>query len=356
MQTIRFVLTGVVAGAAVLAADLPGTYYQRMGDGLDRVMTHLESAPQAGLRELESRPGWRHFPSILLVAAVLYAQDHPDNPRHGEKETLDTAVKIGDLLLRAAESGAYERLDRHRDTYMWLESFRLLRNQLDEDRRSRWRSALIEHIEPLAIEVEKRKDHPQYNSPYLITSPNHYSLWSSTLYLGGIVFERKEWENLGAYVMRRFATQEQSPDGYWGEHTRAGPTTGYDYLTSTGVALYWEHRRSGSHPCGCRRPSSPTSDTETAPVRRSSASRLPQTGSASPVYPARAHYRPGCRMISASGGWRLGAHSACSRRRYGSSAASTSRLLPAFGRCRRNWCNRVAGCRNARRASRCCSC
>ena len=54
MQTIRFVLTGAVAGAAVLAADLPGTYYQRMGDGLDRVMTHLESAPQAGLRELES--------------------------------------------------------------------------------------------------------------------------------------------------------------------------------------------------------------------------------------------------------------------------------------------------------------
>ncbi len=43
--------------------------------------------------------------------------------------------------------------------------------------------------------------------------------------------------------MHRFSAEEQSPDGYWGEQSRAGPTTGYDYLTVTGVALYWEHSR-----------------------------------------------------------------------------------------------------------------
>jgi hypothetical protein len=34
---------------------------------------------------------------------------------------------------------------------------------------------------------------------------------------------------------------EQSPDGFWGEHSSAGPTSNYDYLTAAGVALYYEH-------------------------------------------------------------------------------------------------------------------
>lgn len=33
----------------------------------------------------------------------------------------------------------------------------------------------------------------------------------------------KEWENLGARILKRFATTEQSPDGYWGEHNNSGP-------------------------------------------------------------------------------------------------------------------------------------
>jgi len=243
MKTIRFLLACCLACTTALAAELPKIYFERMDAGLDRVTAHLKSTPQARLQDLESRPGWRHFPSILLVAAVLYAKDHPDNPRHGDPKTLEAAVKIGDLLLTASESGAYDRLDHHRDTYMWLESFRLLRDDLDESRRARWHRALIAYVKALAPEVEKRKDHPRYNSPYLITSPNHYSLWSSTLHLGGIVFERDDWKALGAYVMHRFASEEQSPDGFWGEHTHAAPTTGYDYLTSSAVALYWEHSR-----------------------------------------------------------------------------------------------------------------
>ena len=41
--------------------------------------------------------------------------------------------------------------------------------------------------------------------------------------------------------MHRLAAEEQSADGYWGEHTDNGPATGYNYLTMTCVALYGEH-------------------------------------------------------------------------------------------------------------------
>ena len=33
------------------------------------------------------------------------------------------------------------------------------------------------------------------------------------------------------------------PDGFWGEHNRSGPTTGYNHLTLTGLALYYEYSR-----------------------------------------------------------------------------------------------------------------
>src|SRR5690606_864655 len=72
---------------------------------------------------------------------------------------------------------------------------------------------------------------------------NHYALYANNLLLGGVVFGREDWKELGSRILRRFATEEQAPDGYWGEHSRRGPTTGYNYLTLSAVALYWEYTR-----------------------------------------------------------------------------------------------------------------
>ena len=48
---------------------------------------------------------------------------------------------------------------------------------------------------------------------------------------------------LSTKVLHRFCVKEQTADGYWGEHSQAGPTTGYDYLTVTQIALYWEYSK-----------------------------------------------------------------------------------------------------------------
>ena len=237
-------LAGALVCGRSTAAELPGRYFRLMEAGITQVGERLAAEPTADLKGLEERPGWRHFPSAVLLAAVLYAKSHPANSRHRDPGMLSLAQRIGDLLAAEHQQGRYAtRLDHHRDTYMWLEAYRLLERELGDERRERWRRALIDNLTPLATEVARRQDYPWYQSPFIGTSPNHYSLWSSTLYLAGRVFGNPEWEKLGARVMHRFAAEEQSPDGYWGEHTRAGPTTGYDYLTATGVALYWEHSR-----------------------------------------------------------------------------------------------------------------
>jgi hypothetical protein len=133
------------------------------------------------------------------------------------------------------------RLDHHRDAYMWLEAYRLLEGELGDERRARWRAELEKNLTALAATVAEREDYPRYQAPFLYTSPNHYSLWASTVYLAGRVFGNREWESLGGRVLHRFVAEEQAPDGFWGEHNDSGPTTGYDNLTVTAVALYAEH-------------------------------------------------------------------------------------------------------------------
>jgi hypothetical protein len=66
-------------------------------------------------------------------------------------------------------------------------------------------------------------------------------LWAANLYLGGKLFRNRTWEDLGAKILKRFATVEQTPDGFWGEHSRNGPTIGYNHLTLSALAVYFEH-------------------------------------------------------------------------------------------------------------------
>lgn len=221
---------------------LPAHYFALLSAGLIPVEARLAAEPQIDLATLEAGPGGRHFPGALLAAATLYARAHPANPSHGDRRWRTLAETVGDLLTREDEAGRYAtRLDHHRDTYMWLEAWGLLEKELDTERRARWRRALETQAAALAAAVAEREDYPRYQAPFLYTSPNHYALWASTLHLAGLLFAREDWEALGARVMHRFVTQEQAPDGYWGEHDDT-PTTGYNNLTVAAAALYAERR------------------------------------------------------------------------------------------------------------------
>ena len=108
---------------------------------------------------------------------------------------------------------------------MWLDAYRLLEPELGEERKARWRREIERIVVPLVPDTTKRLDFPWYNSPFIGTSPNHYAQWASLLLLAGHVFKNQEWKDLGSRVLHRFAAEEQTPDGYWGEHSRAAPTT-----------------------------------------------------------------------------------------------------------------------------------
>ncbi len=242
---ILLITQTVFASQPNTSASLPAAYFPLLEAGTAKVERHLNATPNADLKALEADISeWRHLPYAILAPAVLYAKRHPKNARYHDPKMLALALRIGDLLASEHERGMFEsRGDSDWDTALWLEAYRLLERELGAARRARWAKAIKENIALLVADAKDRVDFPWYHSPYIGTSPNHYAQWAALLMLGGITFGDKDWEQLGNRILRRFAMTDQSPDGFWGEHNRAGPTVGYNHLTLTGVALYYEYSK-----------------------------------------------------------------------------------------------------------------
>ena len=232
------------AGAQSNFIELPVHYFRLLDAGVKRIEERLAAEPEATLASLESQPGWTHFPNAILMPAVLYSKSHAANKHFGDTAMLQLALRIGDLLVVEYNNGHYtSRGDNDWDTYMWLEAYRLLEKKLEDERRTQWKEILLKELSLLEPKLVKCENYPWYNAPFITTSPNHYSIYASTLLVGGHVFDKPEWITLSTKVLHRFCVEEQTVDGYWGEHSQAGPTTGYDYLTVTQIALYWEYSK-----------------------------------------------------------------------------------------------------------------
>ncbi|MPY87514.1 MAG: hypothetical protein GEU99_06300 [Luteitalea sp.] len=220
-------LVALVAAPRVVSAASPDDYFDLM---------------VAELQRIASTPELRDAPSYMLAAAVLVTKQHPANPAYGDEKFLELAMQLGDVAVSQSErDDSQDRQDYEWEIHFWLDSYRLLESKLSDARRARWRKELERNVRWFAGQTDARIDFPRYQGPFIRTSTNHFALFASTVYLAGRVLKNKEWEELGTRAMHRLATEEQAPGGYWGEFTDNGPTTGYDYITMTCVALYYEH-------------------------------------------------------------------------------------------------------------------
>src|ERR1017187_7033405 len=175
-----------MTAACASAAELPAHYYKLMESGCASIEKHLDEQPNADLKTIE-RPverhtgssleiPWAHFGYAILPPAVLYAKQHPANPRYHDPKMLALAIRIGDLLADADEKGEFEpRLDSDWDAYIWLEAYRLLAPELGEARRERWKHCIVRNAAEMGPNAIDRLDSPWYQSPYILTSPNHYA-------------------------------------------------------------------------------------------------------------------------------------------------------------------------------------
>ena len=234
-----------LASGMAAASELPARYFRLLEVGIGQVETRLAENPGASMAKLQGMPTWNRWtrlPGTILAPAVLYTRQHPANQHFHDPKMLALALRIGDQLATETEGPDWENIfDSEWEPCLWVEAYRLLETKLGEERRERWKRAIQKHVAHYAVDAQKRVDFPFYNTPYIGTSPNHFSSWAALLLISGQALGRKDWEALGTRILHRFAAEEQTPDGYWGEHGRGGPTTGYNQVTMTQVALYWEH-------------------------------------------------------------------------------------------------------------------
>ena len=148
---------GLVVATATWSSILPSRYFELLEAGSRQVESRLDAEPGATLESLETTPGWKHFGYSVLAPALLYSRRH-------DARMLALAVRIGDLLASENEKGKFTpRLDSDWDTYVWLEAYRLLQNELGAERRERWKKAILENTAPFAKPAAERMDFPWRN-------------------------------------------------------------------------------------------------------------------------------------------------------------------------------------------------
>ena len=173
---------------------------------------------------------------VIYPLALLYKTEDPANPYRGDERFKEAALLGGDCIRRFQyEDGRVEFLksdgSRWGATYMpwtmyhWLETYILLRDEMDEERRRDWCEGLTLALNGMKREIKKAHVH-------------NITTWKGmTLYRAGRFFNRRDLMDVGRSMVRR-AVEAQDKAGFWPEH--GGPTTHYNLVYIHSLGLYYE--------------------------------------------------------------------------------------------------------------------
>ena len=185
-------------------------------------------------RFLHESGGWAVTNQDVILPLALLCKT-PGTPCHEDPEIMDLALRGGDALRNwQDDDGRFEfiKVDGSRwgmtympwSMYHWVETYGLLRDDMDAERRARWETGLRLCFNGTAREFE--------------TSDNVHNIpcWHGmALTRAGQLFDDRRWSEVGARTVLRHV-EAQHPDGYWPEG--GGPTTLYNLIYTHAIGLY----------------------------------------------------------------------------------------------------------------------
>jgi len=195
-------------------------------DGRYNSSVEMKNRPQATLDQ--------YAQMAIYPVAYFYKTPHPLNPYSGQKRLLDSAIACGDLL-SGYESETVWPLGNW-TLYTWIEAFDLLKDYLGPERKARWALRIQYWVGHYLGYVKRSRGKRNYTAVELGVSPNHYSLYMTTVFRAGQVFGHPEWLKLVREEFKNIL-RTQHPDGFWAEHH--GPVNSYNRVTTHGVGLYY---------------------------------------------------------------------------------------------------------------------
>jgi len=173
------------------------------------------------------------YNNAIYALAYLYATPDPQNPHAGAEPLLNAALAGGDVYVdRQNEfgewphgpSGGYCLAEW--PAYYLTETLALLRDGMDEDRRTRWQQAL----ERYAAHACRR--------PFSLTAPSNEAWKCLVLFRLGQLLKREEWCETARFQRAQLA-RLQHPAGYWEEPVIGqGPSPTYHHLHLGALGLF----------------------------------------------------------------------------------------------------------------------
>lgn len=205
--------------------------------------------------------GWiPEYQEVIYPLAYLATSKEPQTPYTGDAQLINAAMKGGDALRDSLyEDGTVEflkpdgsswgRIYPHRLLTAWLETYALLKDRLDTDRRSRWEKGLSLMVEGTHQQILGKRNPRLFSGIFRNDDVvwgwgnfevNSLSIWDGlNVFRAGQIFDRKEWQQNGQRMIHS-ALETLDPAGFfWPEFGGPSPSQQLEYLQAIG--LYYEH-------------------------------------------------------------------------------------------------------------------
>ena len=193
--------------------------------------------PETG--ELGQKPWVCLDQNDIFLLAVAWGSESKNNPYYHDPALLKVIAKAGDRLVEAQDDkGMWTFRKKDNSTWgqihmpwtyiRWIRAYSIVKDALPETSRAKWEKGLklgYSHI------VNSCKGKGTHN----ITALN-----ASGLYLAGVLFDNKDWQDTARNFMHRVCAK-QTADGFWSEHY--GPVVIYNTYYLEALGLYYSYAK-----------------------------------------------------------------------------------------------------------------
>lgn len=205
--------------------------------------------------------GWiPEYQEVIYPLAYLATTKEPPTPYAGDAQLINAAMKGGDALRDSQyEDGTVEflkqdgsswgRIYPHKLLTAWLETYALLKDRLDADRRARWDKGLSLMVEGTHHQILGKRNPRLFSGLFRNDEVvwgwsnfevNSLSIWDGlNVFRAGQIFERKDWQQNGQRMIHSALETMDPASFFWPEFGGPSPSQQIEYLQAIG--LYYEH-------------------------------------------------------------------------------------------------------------------
>ena len=172
--------------------------------------------------------------NVLFPLAAAWAIQDKANPYYHNAEVLEAIMKGGDALVADQDKkGAWTFRKKDNSTWgqilmpwtysRWIRAYQLIKDAMPAERRQHWEKGLLlgfTNISKSCLGSVKN-------------IPCHHAM---ALYCAGVCFDREDWKKQAREFMAKVAA-EQSPAGWWTEHS--GPVVAYNFVYVKAFGVYY---------------------------------------------------------------------------------------------------------------------